>query len=266
MTPDTLRAAFDRVHTARPLIQMISNIVTVNATANAVLAFGASPVVIENAEEMADIVPVAGAACLNIGTISGPFIPALMACAFECERTHTPWVLDPVGAGALPRRTTLSEILIRHKPTVIRGNGSEILALAGQASQGKGVDAGQEAEDALIGAARSLASATGAVVAATGATDIISDGTTTILLRHGSPLLPLITGTGCMVSAVTAAALGGGGSALEQTVLALGRFALASEVAAKTAQGPGTLAASLFDALHAQTADGVAADLRVETA
>jgi hydroxyethylthiazole kinase len=159
-------------------------------------------------------------------------------------------VLDPVGVGAIPQRTRFAQELCRLRPTAIRGNASEILALAGEAGGGRGVDSGVQSQ-AAVAAARRLADATGAVVAVTGAVDYITDGTQVLTLHNGHELMTRVTGMGCASTAIVGACLALGGEAFAGVAHALAITGIAGEMAALTARGPGSMMVGFLDALAA---------------
>ena len=172
--------------------------------------------------------------------------------AAQARNNGIPWILDPVGAGATPYRRTTALALVKYAPQVIRGNASEILTLAQTTvgNQGKGVDSLHPSQLALH-AAQSLARSSGAVVAVTGATDYVSDGQRVVEIDNGHALMTRVTGLGCSATAVIAAFLAVEADALAATVAALAVFALAGEMAAEWAAGPGSLQVALLDALYA---------------
>jgi hydroxyethylthiazole kinase len=167
-------------------------------------------------------------------------------------------VLDPVAIGGLAFRTDLTAELVALRPTVVRGNASEVLALAGAGTGGRGVDSTATAEDALT-VAGELARRTGGVVAVSGAVDLVTDGSTTVRIGGGSVLLTRTTGAGCALGALVAAYVAATGDALTGTVAAHAHVALAAEVAADLADGPGTFPAQWLDALDALDGDALAA-------
>jgi hydroxyethylthiazole kinase len=157
------------------------------------------------AEEVEDFVAISDALAVNIGTLSPSWVTAMRAAVAKAKALGKPWVLDPVGCGATPYRTKVSVALAALAPSVIRGNASEILSLAGQTGKaGKGVDSLASADDATSAAAV-LARRTGAVVAVTGAVDYVTDGASEVAVHAGHALMPLSTALGCALSAVTAA-------------------------------------------------------------
>jgi hydroxyethylthiazole kinase len=183
--------------------------------------------------------------------------------ATQANEQGTPWVLDPVAIGVLPLRTRLASELVALRPTVIRGNPSEILALAGLGSGGRGVDslAGPEA---AVDAAHLLATTYGSVVAVSGVVDIVTDGTRTVRLSNGHPLLTRVTGGGCALGAVMAAFAGLDDDRFLSVCAAVSTYTIAAEIAAARAQGPGTFAVEFLDALAG--IDGETVVSRVATA
>lgn len=241
----------------RPLIHNMTNFVVMNFTANILLAAGASPVMAHAPEEVEDMVSLAGALVLNIGTLDAPCIDAMLAAGRRAVQLGVPVVLDPVGAGATPFRTWMArKIMAELRVAVIRANPSEILALAGSPGHTKGVDSMDGAASALS-AARQLAEQTGAVVAVTGETDMVTDGAQTLCVSNGHPMMGHVTGTGCGATAMVAAFLAGhektAAARLAATASALAYYGIAGERAAAASQGPGSFVPAFLDALYALT-------------
>ena len=209
-----LGACLDRVRERRPLIHCITNYVTANDVANLLLACGASPIMADEPEEVEEITARCAGLCLNLGTPSRRTIPSLMRAGVKAGELGRPVVLDPVGVGASALRLrTAQELMARVTFTVLRGNVSELRALAGGQEHTRGVDAGgadavTEAElERGVAFAKGTARRTGTVVAVTGAIDLVSDGEQCVVIRNGRPEMGLVTGTGCPRSALTAACL-----------------------------------------------------------
>jgi hydroxyethylthiazole kinase len=253
---DSLR----RLRDAKPLVHQITNYVVMNETANATLALGALPVMAHAREEVEEMVQLAGALVLNIGTLSPHWVDAMLAAGRKANELGVPVVLDPVGAGATTYRTeTAKRILDEVGVTVLRGNVGEVATLVGVAAEVRGVesiDAGGDAADVARSAARSL----GVVASVTGPVDHVSDGETVLAVSNGHPLLAAITGTGCMSSAVTGCFLAvNRDRPLDGAAEALVAFGVAGEDAAVGARGPGSFHVALYDALaglDAATLDG----------
>ena len=231
-----------------PLVHNITNFVVMNNTANALLALGASPAMVHSLDEVEDFVAISQALVVNIGTLDSQQIAACKLAALRASAVGTPWILDPVGAGATPYRRAAASALARLRPTVIRGNGSEILSLAQQTGQGRGVDSAHGSNMAL-GAAQLLAAETGAVIAVTGVVDYVTDGAQVVAIENGHLLMTRVTGLGCSATAVIGAFLAVEADALMATVAALATFGVAGEIAAETAWGPGSLQMGLLDTL-----------------
>ena len=205
-------ARLDQIRARRPLIHCVSNIVSANDCANVVLAAGAGPVMAHAPEEMADITAASAATVLNTGTPDEARFHTCLLCGQEAARRNQPVVLDPVGAGASALRTdTALRLLNEVKFAVIRGNISESKTLALGSGTTKGVDADvadkvtEENLDGAVSFAKGFAKQSGAVVAITGAIDIVTDGERAFCIRNGRPEMSAITGTGCQLSALTAA-------------------------------------------------------------
>ncbi|MHB1524404.1 MAG: hydroxyethylthiazole kinase [Candidatus Dormibacteria bacterium] len=233
-----------------PLVHCLTNIVVAGFTANVLLALGASPAMVENAEEAGPFAKVAGAVLVNLGTLSGEREAAMRAAAAAAQSASRPWVLDPVAVGALEHRTLLARELLGHRPAVIRGNASEIASLAGvTGAAGRGVDSNM-GSGAAVGAAMELARASGAVVAVSGAVDYVTDGRQVLEVPGGNILMTRVTGVGCALGAVMAALL-----AVVPDPLQAGRDASAilKEAGGRAAfppvTGTGTYAVRLLDCL-----------------
>jgi hydroxyethylthiazole kinase len=246
-------AALEKLRARRPLVHNITNFVAMTVSANVLLALGASPAMVHSVEEVEDFAAIADALVVNIGTLSPEWVTAMRAAATTMVAAGKPWVLDPVGCGATPYRTKAAAGLAMLRPTIIRGNASEILSLSGAAGAGpKGVDSTVKSDSALD-AARQLAAATGAVVAVTGATDYATDGMRIVAIEGGDPLMPLSTALGCALSAVTAAFAAVEPDPLRASVAALSVFGAAGAEAASGLKGPGHLPAGICDALYGMT-------------
>lgn len=249
-TDSSAATAFAALREAAPLTQCITNAVVTNFTANALLALGASPAMCDIPGEAGMFAGIAGGVLVNLGTPTREQRDA----AREAVAAGTPWVLDPVAVGALPVRTALAHDLLDARPAIIRGNASEILALAGAGAGGRGVDSTDSAEDALD-AARSLAVRTGGTVAVSGETDLIVDADRIAHVSGGSVLLTKVTGGGCALGAAMAGFLAVA-PAFEAATAASAVWAVASERAASRTTGPGSFAVAFLDELAAvQPAD-----------
>lgn len=238
-----------QVRERSPLVQNITNYVSMDIAANALLALGASPAMVHAEEEVEDFVTIASALVVNIGTLSPPWVAGMIAAADRAVALGRPWVLDPVGAGATPYRTGVARDLSHRSPTVIRGNASEILALAGESAATKGVDSVHESGSAR-GVARALAGELGCVVAVTGAVDYITDGTRMMSVANGHPMMTKVTALGCSASALTGACLAVESDALRAATHALAILGVCGERAAVTATGPASLRTQLIDGLY----------------
>jgi hydroxyethylthiazole kinase len=251
-----------RIRAERPLVHNITNFVAMDISANALLAAGASPAMVHAREEVRDFVGISRALAVNIGTLSPDWVDAMHLAAAEAAAREIPWVLDPVGAGATSYRTHTSEALAARRPAVIRGNASEILALAAGTLGTGGVDA-SHASDAAVDPARALAARRGTVVAMTGSTDFVTDGTRTIAITNGHPLMARVTAVGCTATALVAAACAVEPDAMIAATAALVFLGVCGERAAEGQPGPGTFRVRLIDALATVTPDDLLAEARV---
>jgi hydroxyethylthiazole kinase len=242
-------ATLGDIRERKPLVHNITNYVVMNETANAILALGALPVMAHAREEVAEMVGLAGALVLNIGTLSEQWIDAMLVAGKFANERGVPVVLDPVGAGATAYRTeTARRLLGEIDVTVLRGNAGEVATLVGVEAEVRGVESvGAGGDPAAL--ARSAAAALGVVASVTGAVDHVSDGSRSAAVANGHPLLASITGTGCMSTATTGCFLAGKGDPFEAAVEALVAFGVAGEDAAVGAKGPGSFHVGLYDAL-----------------
>jgi hydroxyethylthiazole kinase len=246
----------------KPLVHQITNYVVMNETANATLALGALPVMAHAPEEVEEMAGIASALVLNIGTLSGHWIDAMLLAGGAATSRGIPIVLDPVGAGATGYRTETSRrILELVGVTVLRGNAGEVATLVGAEAEVRGVESiGAGLEPAVL--AQTAAQRLGLVASVTGPVDHVSDGERVLAVSNGHELLASVTGTGCMSSALTGCFLAAKpGEPLEAAAEALAAFGVAAEGAAAGAEGPGTFHARLYDALYAL--DPASLDTRV---
>lgn len=233
-----------------PLVHNITNFVVMNNTANALLALGASPVMAHAEEEVTDMVRLAKALVINIGTLSRPWVQAMHQAMLQAKESGVPIVIDPVGAGATRYRTeTVLQLLSIASPAIIRGNASEIMAVSGADATTKGVDSMASSESALE-AARQLSEAYGCVVCVSGEHDQIVEGKQLAVVRNGHPLMPRVTGLGCTASALCGAFLAVNNSAFQAASHAMAVMGIAGELAAKEAQGPGSFQMHFLDVLY----------------
>jgi len=252
------------VRDQKPLVHSITNFVVMNFTANTLLAMGASPVMAHAEEEVEEMVSLAGALVLNIGTLSGPWIASMIKAGRKAAELRKPVILDPVGAGATELRTrTALEIMEAAKPSVIRGNASEILALARTGSKTKGVDSLHTVED-LGDRVEEMALNRHAVFAVTGPRDLVTDGVRAVKVGNGHPLMSTITGTGCAATVTIGAFLAVDPDPWSAAATALAFFGLAGEIGASTSHGPGSFMTAFLDALYNLTPEALAAGCRFE--
>ncbi|UXW87121.1 hydroxyethylthiazole kinase [Microbacterium azadirachtae] len=251
-----------------PLVHCITNSVVTGFTANVLLALGAAPAMVDITGEAGMFAAISSGLLVNLGTPTPEQRSASLEAVGGARTAGTPWVLDPVAVGALPVRTALAQDLLALRPTVIRGNASEILALAGVSQGGRGVDA-LDSTEAAADAARDLARRTGGAVAVSGPVDLLVDADRELRLGNGDALLTRVTGGGCALGAVMAAFLGTARRTGDSPLLAASAatlvYTLAAEDAAARAAGPGSFAVGLLDALSAVEPGRIAARARVET-
>ncbi|MGP3592507.1 hydroxyethylthiazole kinase [Vagococcus sp. WN89Y] len=255
MQPDQLTRAqtahaLQQFRHASPLVHCMTNDVVQTFTANVLLALGASPAMVIERDEAVQFSAIANALLINVGTLTHERAGAMRAAIESASRARKPWVLDPVAVGALTFRTEFCLQLLSLSPAAIRGNASEIMALAGMQGRGRGVDSTDAASAALPGA-QQLARQTGAVVAVTGEVDYVTDGTRTLMVTGGDVLMTRVVGTGCALSAVVAACCALPGDRLVNVAAGCAFMAKAGTHALTRSHGPGSFEPALLDALYA---------------
>ena len=266
---DTIAASLLAVKQRSPLVHQITNYVTVNDCANITLAVGGSPVMADALEEAADMAGLAQVLVLNIGTLNVRTRASMLAAGKRARERGIPVILDPVGIGATALRTETVKLIIEEvRPTVIRGNMSEIKCLAGLDVAIKGVDSiadtGQGAQ-----VASSLARQLHCIIAITGKQDVVSDGARTTLIDNGHELLSKVTGTGCMTTALVGTYCGAIQDAYVGTVAGILTMGLAGEIAQHALQpgeGIGMFRVRLFDAIYNLTPEKIRLQGRVSCA
>lgn len=255
-----LKNQLDNVREKTPLIHNITNYVTVNDCANILLACGGSPIMADEPAEAADITAICGGLNINIGTLNQNTIKAMFLAGQKANQCGHPVLLDPVGAGASPLRTDTAHALLQDvKFTAIRGNISEIKALATGSETTKGVDADladaitDETLEETIAFAKAFSAETGAIIAITGAIDVVCDSQKAYVIRNGHPLMSRITGSGCMLSAMMAAFLTANpDTPLEAAAAAVCTMGLCGEIAhrqLRETEGNSTFRDHLIDAV-----------------
>lgn len=270
---DKINDTLNQIKAKNPLTHCITNSVTINDCANAVLAIGGSPFMAEDAEELEEVVTIADALVINIGKLSKEQINSMNVSAEVANNTNTPIVLDPVGVGVteLRNRTTLN-LINNYKMAAIRGNISEIKAIAkligviDENNTAKGVDVNiddtitEENLNANAAIISELANKLDTTILASGPIDILSDGKTTIAIDNGDDMMPLITGSGCMLSSIVGSCIGGS-NPLEGSLVAILAMNLAGEKARAKVdekdEGTGSFRTYLIDYLYKTNAESL---------
>ena len=263
-----------RVRESAPLIQCITNFVTVNDCANIILAAGGSPSMCQDIREVEESVSHASGLVCNMGAID--FVDSMVLAGKKAHELGKPVVLDPVAAGGTQLRRDLSGHLLREVHfSVIRGNASEIRFLAGQQARGSGVDVSladaitEESLSDAVEIARGLASKLGTVIAISGPIDVVTDGKQTALLRNGCPTMARITGSGCMLTSLIGAFCGANPEdAFGSAVAAMAAMGVAGELAEerrlKNGTGNATFRTDLVDAVFNLTEEQLKERMRYE--
>ena len=253
-----------RLREKKPLIHNITNYVVMNYTANALLSCGASPVMAHAEEEVEEMVSLAGALVLNIGTLTPQWVGAMLRAGKKANALKVPVVLDPVGSGATRLRTESAMRLTRELSLgVVRGNASEVLSLGRKETRTKGVDSlhsVEEAEDTAIALAKELKTA----LAITGKVDLVTDGKRICRVHNGHEMMGNVTGTGCTATVIIGAFLAVDPDPVEAATTALAYFGLAGEKAARQTKVPGSYQIALLDALFSIDGDQLKEGARIE--
>ena len=258
---ESIIAALALVREQKPLVVNITNYVVMNNTANALLAIGASPIMAHSRQEMAEMMHIAGSLVINIGTLDSEWIERMLFAVEQANANNKPIVLDPVGCGASVLRTqTARTLAATANNLIIRGNASEIIALAGEASQTKGVDA-LDSSDTALAAAQALVAQYHANVVISGEVDYVVTASQTISLSNGHHMMPYVTGMGCSLTALTGAfAAIGEISGLAATAI----YAIAGEIAAAQSAGPASLQLNIIDSLYQISAEQICQRLNID--
>lgn len=263
MNNNDLAAVLEKLRQKNPLILSLSNSVVQPITANMLLAVGASPVMLNDAAECEQLLHAcANGLLVNVGTLTHPQTELMRRAVDAAHAAGLPWVLDPVAVGLLSFRTEFCHELLAMKPTVIRGNASEIMALAGEAAGGRGTDATEESS-AAVQSARKLAQQCGCTVLVTGPVDYVADGERVLALGNGDPLMTRVTGVGCAMGALAAACVAAAPDAFTGAAACAAILGIAGERAAARCPRPGSFAGVLLDELNALTPAEVAELTRV---
>ena len=258
---ESIIAALALVREQKPLVVNITNYVVMNNTANALLAIGASPIMAHSRQEMAEMMHIAGSLVINIGTLDSEWIERMLFAVEQANANNKPIVLDPVGCGASVLRTqTARTLAAKANNLIIRGNASEIIALAGETSQTKGVDA-LDSSDTALTAAHYLVAHYHANVVISGEVDYVVTASQTISLSNGHHMMPYVTGMGCSLTALTGAfAAIGEISGLAATAI----YAIAGEIAAAQSAGPASLQLNIIDSLYQISAEQICQRLNID--
>ena len=243
----------EEVREKTPLVHNITNYVTVNDCANAVLAIGGSPIMADGIGEVADITSISSALVINIGTLNKNTISSILEAGRKANELGIPVVFDPVGAGAsLLRNNTTKEIIEQIRVSIIRGNLSEVSFVAGLEVSTKGVDSSDaDAKNDAVAIAKSVAKKLSCVVAITGAIDVITDGETLVKIANGHKMLSRVTGTGCMATALVGSFAGATNDYLTATVAGVASMGISGEIAFEKCGelGTGSFHIAIIDAL-----------------
>jgi len=238
-----------QIRKKNPIIHNISNLVAMPITANLLLALGASPIMAHAREELADILSLSQALAINIGTLDGNWVNAIAVAQSIALQSGIPIVFDPVGAGASPYRTETAKKILAQGVHVIRGNASEIMALADTHIKNTGVDSTHSSEEALASAAQ-IAKQYHCIVVVSGKIDLIVSAKHAVMLHYGSTLFTKVVGMGCSLTAIIASFLTVNPEPFLAAVHAMALFGLTGELAAKKALGPGSFYTQFLDDLY----------------
>lgn len=234
-----------------PLVLNITNYVTMDLIANGLLSLGASPIVSNTELEIEELLQHAKSVVINIGTLDEAFVSLCKRTCQMANRLNKPIVLDPVGAGASQYRTeTCVSLLSDYSIAIVRGNASEIMALSGSLNKTKGVDSAAESHDA-VESAKTLSKKYDTAIVVSGKMDVVVDADSISQHDRGSALMPYVTGTGCLLSAVVGAFHAIENNRFEAAKIATVFYGICGEIAEKKSNGPGSFRIQFLDALHA---------------
>jgi hydroxyethylthiazole kinase len=264
LTASRIWSSIEDIRKTSPVVHNITNYVAMNNSANALLAIGASPVMAHAEDEVEDMVGIAGALVINIGTLSDPWIRAMFRAAYRAKNSNVPVILDPVGAGATTYRTSTARQLLKEvSAAIIRGNASEIMALLDEKAKTKGVDSTTASRDALD-LARQLSSINGCVVCISGETDYIVRNDDVTRIMNGHDMMTRVTGMGCIASALCGAFAAVNRDYAEAAAQAMAVMGIAGEIAAQGVPGPGSLQVRFLDALYRLSESDIRRRLKTE--
>ncbi len=250
------------VRSQSPLVHSITNYVAMNFNANALLSIGASPIMAHAVDEMEAMCAICSTLVINIGTLDKEWVEGMFAAGHAMRKLGKPIILDPVGSGATPYRTEVSLRLIKEvQPTIIRGNGSEIMSLVDKDILSKGVDS-SVSSDMAVEAAKILARSSGAVVVISGVTDYITDGERVETIQNGSTMMAKVTAMGCTATAMIGAFAGINPSPFEASLHAMAVMGVAGERAASRSAAPGSLQLNFVDELYTLSGEELTTTLR----
>ncbi|MEA3505831.1 MAG: hydroxyethylthiazole kinase [Bacteroidota bacterium] len=242
--------ASQKVREKSPLVHNITNYVVMNNTANALLSIGASPVMAHATNEVEDMVSIASSLVINMGTLSEKWVEAMILAGKKATEKAIPVIFDPVGVGATTYRTQVAQQIIEEcKPTVIRGNASEIMTLCNSNIKTKGVDS-TVSSNAALDSAKLLAKSTNSVVVVSGETDYITDGKRVTSINNGDTIMAKVTGMGCTATAITGAFAGAEEDLFVAAVSAMAIMSIAGEMASELSKGPGSMQMNFIDQLY----------------
>lgn len=270
MQSEVIHHCFTTFKDTSALVHNITNDVANNTVANVLLAAGASPAMVHDINEAPEFVTLAQALAINIGTLTQTSLQSMLATVEVAHSQSIPWILDPVAVGATCFRQQACTELLKFKPDVIRGNASEILALAGMSSRTKGTDSGDSVDKAKEAAQQLTQYAK--VVVVTGAIDWATDGSQSYSVDHGHPMMTQVTAMGCALTALIGGFIGANTLAaknsnsdilLNAATTALCYYGQAGELAAQQSQGPGSFYVNFLDALYNLEAHTLINNLRV---
>lgn len=247
----TLFPVIQHIREFRPLVHNITNYVVMNTTANALLAIGASPVMAHAVEEIEEMVSLANALVVNIGTLSEHWVTAMHKACKRANELNIPIVLDPVGAGATSYRTqTAKDLLRKYHIHVIRGNASEVLSLVDDNVKTRGVDSSMNMSDQVLDVGKMLAHQYQSVICVSGADDLIVDKHRYGIVSNGHWMMTRITGMGCVATAVIGACVGVESDCFQATLAGMTLMGVCAELAAQQADGPASMQIAFIDTLH----------------
>lgn len=260
---DSLLNIKKTVKSSSPLIHCITNPISINDCANAVLSLGAKPIMAENPRETAEITAAASALCVNLGNITDSRLKGISNAAASAVENNIPIIIDAVGVTCSTlRKNFCLEFIESFKPQIIKGNAAEIKAVLGKSFSAVGIDSNESDLKSIITCAEELARKTESVVLSSGEKDVVTNGIKTAVISNGCKMMSLLTGTGCMLGVIVGTFMSRGG-AFDSAVLGSGFFGMCGELA-DGAKGAASFRIRLIDNIFSLCDNQISDEIKIK--